>query len=98
MSIRTTIRRAVNQTEADTEATRVRAQARREQRERIAHRAGWPELHRSDLTFGRFTIVHEPTGNTYKISRGEPEANAPSPITAYFHAADGAVVFLERTR
>jgi hypothetical protein len=92
------LKRADSQPEVANEALRARDQARREQRERIAHRAGWPELHRSDLRFGRFTIVHEPTGNTYKISRGEPEANAPSPISAYFYDGDGAIVFLERTR
>jgi pimeloyl-ACP methyl ester carboxylesterase len=95
MSIRMILKRAGSQVEAADEAIRARDQARREQRERIAHRAGWAEVNRTDLTFGWFTIVHQPTGTTYKVSRGEPEADGPSPITAYFYAADGGVVFLE---
>jgi hypothetical protein len=65
------------------------------QRERVAHRAGWPELERSDLDFQRFGhVVHEPTGDRYFVHRGEL-VDERSPIAAYFYDQLGGVVYLE---
>ena len=73
-----------------------RAEHRRQQRLRIAHRAGWAELERRNLLFQPFGIViHEPSGDSYHITRGEPDVQY-SPIVAYFIDPNGDPVFLER--
>ena len=52
-----------------------RTEARRAERIRTAHRAGWVEFERRDLAFQPFGIVvHEPTGDRYRINRGEVDA------------------------
>lgn len=73
-----------------------RTEARRAERIRTAHRAGWVELERRDLAFQPFGIVvHEPTGDRYRINRGEVDAQY-SPVVAYFIDQFGGPVFLER--
>ena len=76
-----------------------RTQARREQRIRFAHRCGWQEIDRRHLTFEPFgAVIHEPSGDSYRISRGEIDAEF-SPVVAYFIDPAGDPVFLEkRTR
>ena len=44
---------------------------RRRQRETFAMKSGWPELARADLRFDRYSVVHEPSGDEYRIYRGE---------------------------
>ena len=48
-----------------------RDELRRRERETFAMKSGQPELKRSDLRFERFAVVHEPTGDQYKIYKGE---------------------------
>ena len=75
---------------------RARTQARRQQRLRLADRAGWPELERRSLVFQPFgVVIHEPSGDSYRINRGEPDAQY-SPIVAYFVDQFGDPVFLEK--
>ena len=69
---------------------------RRRQRERFAKQSGWPELRRKDLRFERFAIVHEPTGDEYRIYQSEIDLGPTHPIHAFFYAASGHIVFLER--
>ena len=76
-----------------------RDELRRRDRERFAMRANLPELRRTDLTFTRFSILHEPTGDEYRVYSGEINTGPEHPIAAfYYDAAGGAVVFLERLR
>ena len=59
-------------TTISTQATEpTRDELRRRQREAFAMRSGWPELNRSDLTFARYSVTHEPTGDQYQIFKGE---------------------------
>ena len=78
-------------------AEKSRDELRRRQREAFAMRSGRPELNRSDLTFTRYTVIHEPTGDEYQINRGAVDsAIGPTyPVTAYFYDQAGNVVFLE---
>lgn len=80
----------------DDAARRVaREQLRRDARMRIAMKAPWPELKRSDLEFGRYTIRHVPTETLYKQMLGEV-GEQHCPAVAYYVDAAGDVVFLER--
>lgn len=67
-----------------------RTEARRQQRIRTAHRAGWDQLERRHLAFGRF-------GTVYRVNRGEIGAQF-SPIAAYFVNESGDAIFLERAK
>ena len=74
---------------------RAGTQARRHQRIAVANRAGWPELERRNLLFQPFgVVIHEPHGDSYRISRGEIDAEF-SDIAAYFIDQHGDPVFLE---
>ena len=61
-------------------------------------RSGWPELNRSDLTFTRFTVTHEPTGDEFSIYKGEVDTaiGTKNPASAFYYDQTGGVVFLER--
>ena len=63
---------------------------------RFAMRANLPELRRRDLTFTRFSIIHEPTGDEYRVYNGEINTGPTHPVAAYFYDQAGNVVFLER--
>ena len=78
---------------ADDQAAR--DQERRRQRETVAMRSGWPELRRADLILARFVVVHEPTGDQYRVYRGEISTGPAHPCSAWFFAQDGSVEFLE---
>jgi len=78
----------------DREAREAREAQRQAWFLRLAMRSTWPELARSDLTFGRYWVTHEPTGDKYRGFNGEPDA-IHTPIAAYFIRADGTVGFLE---
>lgn len=81
----------------DTQLTS-RDELRRQQRERFAMAAGLEELRRADLRFDRFSIAHEPTGDHYRVYRGEIDAGPTHPACAFSYAPNGAVVFLELVR
>ena len=75
-----------------------RTEARRQQRIHTAHRAGWDQLERRHLAFGRFGIVtDERDGTVYRFNRGEIDAQF-SPIAAYFVNESGDAIFLERAK
>ena len=76
--------------------TRARDDLRRSQRERFARQSGYPELRRKDLRSEKFRIVHEPTGDEFKVYAGEIDLGPTHPIDAYFYASAGHIVFLER--
>ena len=59
---------------------------RRRQREAFAMRSGWPELSRSDLTFARYSVTHEPTGDQYQIFNGEINSaiGTATPVAAFY--------------
>ena len=59
---------------------------------RFAKQTGLEELDHADLTFGRYWVVHEPTGDRYTVYRGNIDAGPVHPVSACY-AAD---VFLER--
>ena len=59
-------------------------------------KSGQPELKRSDLRFERFAVVHEPTGDQYKIYKGEIATGPTHPVSAFFYDEAGGIVFLER--
>jgi hypothetical protein len=73
-----------------------REQARRQKQLRIAMAGNWPELERSDLEFGRFFVVHTPTGDLYRIMRGEVYGGGSDRVAAFYVDAAGDAVFLER--
>ena len=73
-----------------------RDELRRRQRERFAMSSGLPELNRSGLRFDRFVVVHEPSGDQFRIYRGEISTGPTHPISAYFYDEAGGIVFLER--
>jgi hypothetical protein len=81
-----------------TEAELTREELRRRERERFATRSGWPELKRSDLTITRFAVIHQPTGDEFRIYTGEINnaIGTTHPASAYFYDQAGGVVFLER--
>jgi hypothetical protein len=68
----------------------------RRRRERFAMQSGVPELRRNDLRSEKFAIVHEPTGDEYRIYAGEVEAGPTHPIHAFFYGSTGGIVFLEK--
>ena len=72
-----------------------RDELRRRNRETFAMGSGLPELKRSDLRFDRFAVVHEPTGNQYRVYTGEIGTGPTHPCSAWFFAQDGSVEFLE---
>lgn len=77
---------------------RARTEARRQDRIRVAHRAGWDELPRKSLVFGPFrTVTDERDGTAYTINRGEVDVDSAN-IAAYYIGPDGAAVFLEAKR
>ena len=71
-----------------------RDELRRLQRERFA--MGLTELKRSDLAFKRFNITHEPSGEQYRIYRGEIDAGPTHPASAFYYLPNREVVLLER--
>ena len=75
---------------------RARAQFRKEQRLRIAHDSGRPELRRADLRFDHHYVVHEPTGALYMQMRGEVASGYYDNVDAYFVNQAGEAVFLQR--
>ena len=86
--------RSSDTTEAERHSERV--ELARAQRLRFANAAGVEELDRADLAFGRHWVVHEPTGRRYFVYRGSIEGGPHHPVSAYYAAGDGDVVFLER--
>jgi hypothetical protein len=80
----------------DTSDRAARDDLRRRQRERFAKQSAWPELRRKHLRSEKFAIVHEPTGDEYRIYAGEIDLGPTHPIHAFFYAASGQIVFLER--
>lgn len=78
-------------------AEKSRDELRRRQREAFAMRS-WPELSRSDLTFARYSVTHEPTGDHYQVFKGEISSGigTAAPVAAFYFAANGDIQFLER--
>lgn len=75
-----------------------RDELRREQRLRFAQRANLEEIPREALTPWRYGFV-DPDGTKYRVNHGEVgEAQYATPVTAFFTAADGTIVFLEPMR
>ena len=42
-------------------------------------KSGQPELKRSDLTFGRFDVVHEPTSDRFRVYKGKVDTGLDAP-------------------
>jgi hypothetical protein len=93
--VRTRLRSAEKQDEVAENERREREDRRRQQRVAHAMRAGWPELPRSDLSFGRFVVEHVPSGNYFKPMGGEVIVSDDA-VAAFFVDADGDAVLLER--
>ena len=75
--------------------SRDRVTDRRRRRIAIAQRAGWRELERRNLAFGRFGVVtDERDGTVYRVNRGEVDGQY-TPIVAYYIDPNGDPVFLE---
>ena len=56
-------------------------------------KSGQPELKRSDLTFGRFDVVHEPTSDRFRVYKGKVDTVARrTRSSAFFYDQAGAVV------
>ena len=72
-----------------------RDELRRCERERFAMKSGQPELKRSDLRFERFAVVHEPSGDQFRIYRGEINTGPTHPVNAFYYDEAGGIVFLE---
>jgi hypothetical protein len=72
-----------------------RVELARAQRLRFAKTSGLVELDRTDLSFGRYWIAHEPTGDRYFVYRGSIDAGPHHPVNAYYATGDD-VVLLER--
>ena len=86
-------------TTTGTQATEpTRDELRRRDRERFAMKANLPEVRRTDLSFTRFSIIHEPTGDEFRVYNGEINTGPEHPIAAYYYDAIAAVVFLELLR
>ena len=64
-------------------AEKSRDELRRQQRERFAMRSGWEELRRADLRVDRFAITHEPSGDEFRVSRGEIDAGPNHPASPF---------------
>ena len=60
-----------------------------------ARRAGWPQLEREELVFGRF-VEHAPTGDLYQVHRGALLDSIYTATAAYYMSTQGEIVFLER--
>ena len=58
-------------------------------------RGNWPEIPRRELDFGRFHVEHVPTGDFYSRVAGEVSEESKN-VAAFYIAADGEPVFLER--
>jgi hypothetical protein len=71
-------------------------QFRREQRLRVAMRA-FEELPRDEVTVVRAGLVHHGR-DTYRVHRGDVVDVTTKAVIAFFVAADGDVVFLEKAR
>jgi hypothetical protein len=84
--------RTMDKTDADRQE---RVELARAQRLRFAKTSGLEALDRADLTFGRYWIEHEPTGERYFVYRGSIDAGPHHPVNAYYATGDD-VVFLER--
>ena len=84
-------------TRVDTEPA-ARHRQERQRRERFATQSGWQELRRADLRFDRFSIVHTPGGDQFKLYRGTIDDGPTHPCSAYFHTPTGGVEFLELVR
>lgn len=82
----------------DESRRRAREELRRQQRLRFAENSPWPRLNFADLNFERFYVEHAPTGERYRICRGEAMDTAYSPAVAWFIGTDGGPVFLEPAR
>ena len=59
-------------------------------------KAGWPQLERSDLHFGRHFIEHLPTGNLYFPHRGEVGDALYTSTAAYYMTDGGTIAFLQK--
>ena len=57
-------------------------------------RSGKAEIPRSELSFGRYPITHEPTGVWWREFGGDPQY--PPHIPAFYVREDGTPVLLER--
>ena len=69
----------------------------RDQRERIAMQSGKPCLSASDLGPAHLGLLeHAPTGDYYRVSRGEQYGEQRDTFAAFIINRDGSVTFLER--
>ena len=76
---------------------RDREELRKRQRLHLAESTRWPRFDLADLTFERYHVVHEPSGERYRVVRGEILEVQYTPATAWF-IRDGEPVFLEPAR
>jgi hypothetical protein len=95
VNLPTMMRRVGSQPTAEEERAAARKEERRQRLVAIAMRSAWEELPRRELEFGRRDVTHTPTGECYRLYRGEVDAQY-SPVVAYFVTESGDPVFLER--
>jgi len=75
---------------------RAAEELRREQRLRIAQKAGMAEIPRGELRrFGPY-LERAATGELFHVSRGEVFDQGHDVASAYYHDAGGGLVFLQR--
>ena len=77
---------------------RAREELRRQQRLHFAESSTWKRLNLADLRFERFYVEHAPSGERYRIVRGEVMDAHFTPAVAWFVGTDGGPVFLEPAR
>ena len=77
---------------------RTREERRKQQRLHFAESSNWPRLNLADLRFERFYVEHTPSGERYRVCRGEAMDATYSPAVAWFIGTDGGPVFLEPAR
>ena len=77
------------------QARRRGEELRSRRRLHFAENSTWPRLDLDDLRFERHHVEHIPTGERYRIVRGEVMDAQFSPATAWYIGSDGGQVFLE---
>lgn len=73
---------------------RAREDLRHQQRLYVAETSSWPRLDLADLRFERHYVEHVPSGERYRIVRGEVTDALYTPATAWC-IREGDPVFLE---
>ena len=81
------------------EEARRRERAEQRRRQRLAAASALRRIPAEDLTFGRFSVTHKPTGEEFFVMRGAEVAEVQySPAVAYTTGAAGDPVFLQPVR